>query len=309
MESTETLAGLEVLRLGHRERFQAAVAEGQQNGWAYYFPYLLTKSRRASSALLWHEDEGSVCLFSWSDTGPRPRMDLYFPPMPFDASVLRRCFERLNDFNGDRSGRILRIDEKDAPAVGENAALKLRQRRTQYLYDPKLYRELGGRRMRTVRRQVASFEEIPDVEIVPYAVERADDCRTLLRRWKSAHRAQFGTAGGTGGTRRVIELAPKLSEEDLRGELVYWRGRLVAFAFGGVIRPGLACFFDAKSDADVPGLGYAHRRSFLLSLEEFDRVNDGSDTGRPGLRQLKDSFRPVSMHAEYRATQRGTRRS
>ena len=81
-------------------------------------------------------------------------------------------------------------------------------------------------------------------------------------------------------------------------------GQLAAFAFGGEIRPGVACFFEAKSDGSVPGLAYAHRRNFMLNLQDYDVVNDGSDTGRPGLRQLKDSFRPVAMHAEYRATQR-----
>jgi hypothetical protein len=92
-----------------------------------------------------------------------------------------------------------------------------------------------------------------------------------------------------------------LPAPDVTGQLVFVEGRLAAFAFGGEIRPGLACFFDAKSDPSVPGISYAHRRSFLLSLAAFERVNDGSDAGRPGLRQLKDSFRPVAMHAEYRA--------
>jgi len=55
----------------------------------------------------------------------------------------------------------------------------------------------------------------------------------------------------------------------------------------------------------VAGLSYFHRYSFLEKLQEFQFVNDGSDVGRAGLRQLKNSLRPVEMHLEYRANQEG----
>ena len=37
----------------------------------------------------------------------------------------------------------------------------------------------------------------------------------------------------------------------------------------------------------------------LAGFEGFDRVNDGPDMGRSGLRQLKRSLRPVAMHREF----------
>ena len=85
--------------------------------------------------------------------------------------------------------------------------------------------------------------------------------------------------------------------------VVLVNGRVSAFAFGGEIRPGLGCSFDRRSDPEIRGLSYFSLRSFLLKLQDFDVVNDGSDAGRDGLRQIKDSFRPIEMHAEYRATQ------
>ena len=140
--------------------------------------------------------------------------------------------------------------------------------------------------------------------MVAYSTAHKEACLALLRRWRNAHREAHGSAGGASTTARAIELADTLASRDLRGELVFSKEELVAFAFGGEIRPGVASFFDAKSDPSIPGLSYAHRCSFLLNLREFERVNDGSDTGRTGLRQLKQSFRPVAMHAEYRANQR-----
>ena len=39
-------------------------------------------------------------------------------------------------------------------------------------------------------------------------------------------------------------------------------------------------------------------------MTDCERVNDGSDVGRDGLRQLKESLRPVARHVEFRASQR-----
>jgi hypothetical protein len=106
-----------------------------------------------------------------------------------------------------------------------------------------------------------------------------------------------------GTSKKAIDLLGTLPDEDLRGEVVFIDGHLVAFAFGGEIRAGLAGSFERKCDTSIKGLSYFHFRSFLQSLQNFDLINDGSDTGRSGLRQLKESFRPIEMHVEYRGTQ------
>jgi hypothetical protein len=182
--------------------------------------------------------------------------------------------------------------------------LHIEQRRLQYLYAPRSYADLGGRKYYTIRRNVALIERLPDVEVVPYSASHAEGCRDLLQRWRKHHRDAHGTAGGVATSERAIELAAVFSETDVRGEVVLVNGRLSAFAFGGELRPGRGCIFDARSDPEVRGLSYFQRRSLLSRLQEFELVNDGSDTGRPGLRQLKDSFRPAEMHAEYRGFQR-----
>ncbi len=297
------LDGLKPLEISDLPRYKHAVENGQQMGWGYYFPYLLTYNRPERSAALLAEEDGSMCIFIWRQTESGPRLDLALAPTPMNVSVLERCLERANDFNGDYSARVLRIDAKDVDAVSSVRQLRVKQRRMQYLYAPKTYTELGGRKYQTIRRNVVRVEALPEIEVVPYTVSHAEACRELLRRWRRRHRQTSTTTGAVGMSRRGIELAGILSEKDLRGEVVLIDGRVSAFAFGGEIRPGLACSFDRRCDPDVRGLSYFHLRSFLLKLLDFEVVNDGSDAGRSGLRQLKDSFRPIDMHAEYRATQ------
>ena len=299
-----SLDGLKRLEIGDLPRYKRAVADGEQIGFGYYFPYLLSRYRTKRSVVLLSEEDGSVCVFLWRH--PRlsePRLDLLLAPTPMNPGVLARCLERANDFNGDLSARVLRVDAKDSEAVAGLGGLRLKERKVQYLYSPASFEDLGGRKYRTLRRNVTRVQGMPGVEVVPYSPFHAEGCRELLERWGARHREVHGTTGGVGTSRQTLALADQLSQTDLRGEVVIVANRLSAFAFGGEIRPGVACFFDAKSDSDIPGLSYFHRYSFLSKLREFELVNDGSDVGREGLRQLKDSLRPVSMHSEYRGFQ------
>ena len=302
-DSTAALDGLKALDAADLPRFKAAMEAGEQEGWCRYLPYLLARNRPDRRAVLFAEDDGALCVFFWRAREDGPRLDLYFPPVPMSLAALDRCLERANDFNGDRSARILRVDEKEATVLSKDRNLRLTPRRRQYLYRPADFESLAGKRFRTLRRQAALVEALPDVEVLPYEPQHAEACHALLRRWRDAHRAAHGDAGGAGAARRAIDLAGAFPEIDLRGEVVSVDGQVAAFAFGGAIRPGVGCFLEAKCDATVPGMTYFHRHRFLLRMRDFEIVNDGSDLGRPGLRQLKDSMRPVRMLEEYRARQ------
>ena len=163
---------------------------------------------------------------------------------------------------------------------------------------------LAGNRFHTVRRNVAMVERLPDVQVLPYSAAHAPACRALLESWSGRYRETHGDGGGAATSARILELAERFAAPDLAGDVVLIGGRLAAFTFGGEIRRGIGCVFETKSDPEVRGLGYFSRLRFISKLERFVLVNDGSDVGRAGLRQLKDSFRPIEMHAEYRGFQR-----
>lgn len=298
------LRGLRPLGVADLERHKAAVAAGQQTGFGYYFPYLLAQNKPGRTAMLVAEGEGPLCIFRWEQRETGPRLHPYLPPIPLDIPALRQCLQRANDFNGDTSAQVLRIDDHDAAAMAEVSELRLRKRREQYLFAPASLDNLAGNKYRNVRRHVAMVEELQEIVVQPFTAEHAPACQDLLRRWVKAHTEAHGTSGGFGITRRTIPLVGQLPEQDLRGEVVFLAGKLVGFAFGGQIRPGLGCAFERKCETDVRGLSWFQLRHLLLKLRDHELVNDGSDAGRPGLRQLKESFRPVGMHAEHRATQR-----
>jgi hypothetical protein len=300
---TGALAGLGVLGASDLPRWKRALARGEASGFGCYFPYVLAHHRPGRSTVLVSEDAGSLCVFLRSDRGRDSQLDLFLNPIPMDVGVARRCLDRANEFNGNRTARILRIDGNHAELAAQVPGLRIRERRRQYLYAPRAYADLSGKKYRTLRTHLDKVRRLPGLEIVPYADRFAAACRALLQDWAERHRIAFGDSGGGGISARALAQLEVLSAPDLVGEVVLLGGRLVAYSLGGEIRPGVGCLLDSKSDRDVPGLGYLQRYNFLAAHPAFDLVNDGSDARRAGLRQLKDSFRPVAMHLEYRGTQ------
>ncbi len=305
LPTRDVLDGLEPLSPDHLTGFKRAVEAGGQMGWAYYFPYLLAHEKPGRRSVFIREDDDSLCVFRRDSEGSASRLDLVFPPIPMNTRALVRALELANDFNGDRSTKVLRVDSRDADAVAAVPGVRLRQRRAQYVFEPTRYSSLTGSALHTVRRNVARVERLPEVSVERFQTAHVPECRALLQKWGEHHTSEHGTEGGRGFTRRVLGYVGKLPEVDLSGEVVLVEGRVVAFALGGMIRPGLGCSLERKNDPSIRGLSYFHFRSFLRSLEAFDRVNDGSDVKRAGVRQFKDSFRPVAMEPEYRASQIG----
>ena len=309
------LEGLKAIGLGglddlipatsdQNEFYRLAIEDSKPSGFYYYYPALLAYQRPERRIIFLHEDAGSLCVYRLQVDGDSQRLELYLAPKPMNAAVLKRCFERVNDFNGDRKARIMRVDETDALAITA-AGYRIRERYQQFVFSPANYEALAGKSLYTVRRQVARTEKLGDVQIHHYsATEHKEDCKNLLKKWRKEHRDKHGTTGGVAYTRNILDLADKLPVSMITGQVVFIDGKLSAFAFGGSIHPGLACSYERKCDTSVAGLTYYQLRQLLLHLGDHEFVNDGSDANRPGLRQLKQSFRPVRMHQEYRGFQK-----
>ncbi len=302
-------SGLDDLRIATPRdlpRHRRAMEESQRVGFASYLPGLLASQRDGRRRILLGEDDGALCIYRWNLRDDAPRLDLLFPPLPFDSAVLKRGLQRLDDYNHDRRGRVLKVDADEVAQLEAGGRLRARPRKRQYLYAPAVYGDLAGNRFRTLRRNVRRVAALNGLETRRWTLADLPACGDLLARWRRHHRASHGTRGGVGTSRRVLELAAEFGAPDLHGEVILLDGRLVAFAFGGRIRGVHGAFLEARADPAIPGLSYFQRHRFLVALGELglETVNDGPDVGRAGLAQLKNSLRPVAMHDEYRASRR-----
>ncbi|MEA3640882.1 MAG: phosphatidylglycerol lysyltransferase domain-containing protein [Lamprobacter sp.] len=303
------LGDLHPLQLVDLPRFKQAIADGQQQGWNFYFPYLLfVRLGSQSTRYLWQEINGSLCLFRHR-YGRKRRLDLAFPPVPYQETALQRALERITDFNQGRNARIYFIDEQDMPHLRALNDWRLSKRNPQYLYSPQDLEQLAGSQFRHLRRNIGTAKRQAEIAIQAYGPEHARPCRQLLDAWETR---KENTSEGLYLQRRyalnAFHFAPQMHDRDLQGFVYRVDGQVRAFTFGGEIRPSLGCLMLAIADPDINCLSYLIRQHFFANMRECDIVNDGSDGGQNGLREMKQRFRPYGFHTPYTAKQ-VTRRS
>jgi hypothetical protein len=283
--------------------FQEAVTAGRQQGWAYYFPFMFLVFWGAKNTrMLWTEDQGSICVFI-STGGKTSQLQLFAPPFPGNRAALRRCLERANDHNGEHAANIVWIDEQDAGFVQDLGVLEMRPKHPEYLYRSADLAAMNGPQYRSLRRNVSLVGRRADLETRSYTRDDAAQCQQLFERWERIQGQKYAKVRGRRYTLGSLSLETELDWKTLRGIVVTISGRISGFAFGGEIRPGLGCTMALKSDPEEPSLGYYLRQRFMAQMQDCEVVNDGSDLGAPGLRAMKERFRPCGMHAVFRAQQ------
>ena len=299
-----TIRDLHPLQLTDQQRFKEAITTGGQKGWYYFFPYLLfVRLGSQSSRMVWTEDQGSICLFK-HQYGHNKRLDLVFPPFPYQEGPLRRSLERMNDFNQANSSRIYFIDAQDLPQLQALNAFSFSPRNPQYLYASQELAELRGSRFRTLRRNISLARRLADIVVESYRLEHAGQCRQLLQLWERTQGVKHHVPVYQHRyALNAFHFAPQMDDRDLHGLVFLVNGQVRAFAFGGEIRKGLGCSLLGIADPAVTSLSYVMSQEQLTRNQECHLYNDGSDAGQSGLRDFKQRFRPCGLHVSYTAKQ------
>jgi len=285
--------------------FREAFARGRQQGWVHYFPFLYFFNQGRNRELLFYEDHGAICLFlhKWHDNPEkRPSLDLYVPPFPMQADALHRACRLIGDYNGEGRGRIVWIDDKEA-AIVENSGFgfQLHPLGEEYIYDPRRYEDISGSAFRNLRQNIMRAKRYDNLTVEPYSIADAGECLQLLDLWHSQQAEKIDHLDDAVYTRTCLQMADHFLEPDLIGRVVKIDGRIRAFGFFGRMYDGMGNGFIGKADHTVTGLLYYLLYHLMRDLADFDRINNASDQGRPGLQFAKRMLRPVAMHAVFRA--------
>ncbi|MBK5941223.1 phosphatidylglycerol lysyltransferase domain-containing protein [Halochromatium roseum] len=302
--SNPLLSDLRPLQLTDLPRFKQAVIAGQQRGWNFYFPYLLFVRLGSQSArYLWEERNGSLCVFR-HQYARKNRLDLAFPPFPYQESALLGALERSTDFNQSDNSRIYFIDEQDMPQLRQLNLFRLTKRNPQYLFSPKALSSLAGPQFQNLRRKISLASRRMEIDIQPYGPEYAAQCRQLLNDWERQKEKQSDSVFFQ---RRyalnAFHFAPQLDNRDLNGFVYLVNQQVRALTFGGEIRPNVGCLLLSIADPSNADLGYFIRQHFISTMQDYEIVNDGSDGGDHGLREMKQRFRPTGFHIAYTGKQ------
>lgn len=295
----EALSGLELIQLEDASRFTAAAEAAGVVSWSHFFPYLHLSGRRTSSRRLLYEFvEDSALVYRFERRNGKDRLSLLLAPFPFSLPALQRARERMWQFNGPRGARIIRTQESEALRLAREG-FEIRHHSDEYIYDADAVRGLEGSRFSTLRRKIARYAA-GAASVRPYRAEDEPACRTLLDAWRAELR-EMGVIVGPYYRYTRICLAERdtLAPTQLFSQVIEVEGEIAAFTFGGGITTNHASVFITVSDRRHPGLAYFQRKSLIDDLAGHRYFNDFNDSNRPGLKQMKRSFRPVQMHSLF----------
>ncbi|MBC9246912.1 DUF2156 domain-containing protein [Paracoccus sp. 11-3] len=299
--ASDALDGLSQIKASDCDFFRDAVAAAGVTGWSYYFPYLhLFSHLTGGDRILFETEGGSILLYRLTQKAGETRLSLLVPPFPFDPAALNRAGARMEAMNADRRQRIVRVPEEAAWQVAREG-FSLRFNSDEYVYDADAVTMMEGSAYATLRRKVGRYDTV-DLSVQPYSQADRAECEALLEAWRKGLSERGVKIGPYRAyTRRCLE-GTDISADILRGEVIRVDGNVAAFTFGGPITSQMSSMFITVSDHAQPGLAYLQRQRFIAgNMGATPLFNDFCDSKRPGIAQMKRSFRPVSMHPLFNA--------
>lgn len=274
--------------IGHAQILRTAFKRANKKAWCYFPPFLCAFSLPPNRIIRVLERDGCIFLLVERPDG----VDFLCPPVPFDAHVFDEMINALVAFNGERSTRVLWVDEADA-ALMDASRFDLSEKDAEYVYDPARVAKAEGSDFRDLRKRVTRFEREEQALFRPLLAADIEGCHILLKYWRKRQGRRHPFLFDWGYTRAALDAFAQWPAEFLKGWCVEIDGEVEAFALAGDIHSEMAQFFVAKTNPDILGLSEFLRWRVYHALSDYKWVNDAGDLGLNGLRQFKMKFRPV----------------
>lgn len=169
-----------------------------------------------------------------------------------------------------------------------------------YIYDREKLSSLSGRKYHGKKNHVNRFMRLyPDWSYEPIDDHNVEDCFQMAMAWRTEN---IEEAGVEDESESRIEIAVTMNalrlmkELGLRGGALRVNGRIAAFAIGEPLGQDTFVVHIEKADTSYEGAYAMINQQFALhETEGFTYINREDDAGDPGLRQAKESYRPVFL--------------
>jgi hypothetical protein len=295
------LSGLAAINIGDHKIFSDAVESKPIASHLHYFPFLnLFGNSVKKQVLLYERVEDAILIYLLRQGQRRLRLSLYLPPFPFNLVALRYAQERMQDFNGNRSGRIVWVQESDVIPVAR-AGFEIFFKEEEFIFDRAAVMGLEGPGFRSLRQELSRAKKPGQVETRHYTADDRSACIALVDDWWDRLVASGMKANGYAYTIACLEMADRFPPSLLNGLVVEVNGEVRGFAFSGSVTGTMGCNFLCITDNSFRGLPHLLRYHLMDEFPGLIHFNDSTDAGRPGLRELKQRFRPVEMHGLFGA--------
>lgn len=228
---------------------------------------------------------GGLILITGEDKG-RP---FFMLPNGFpDERLLRELFTRFSSMkavSGEKADRL----SKQGYSVTED------RDNFDYLYSREEMVELSGRKFHRKKNLVNLFTGTYTYEGRPLTMEYQKESLAVLEEWRAAHMEENDYEAA----REALLL---FDEIELCGGIYFVEGRPAAYILGEELTPEMFVVHFEKGVGEFKGLMQFVNRSFASILPvKYNIINREQDLGNEGLRQAKESYRPIGFVKKYRA--------
>ena len=174
-----------------------------------------------------------------------------------------------------------------------------------YVYLAQDLINLSGRKFHGKKNHLNAFrKEYPDAVYLPITEAIIPKCREELNIWSETHKRANPDDPFIGYEQAAIhEIFDHFDAFKLKGGAILIGDKVAAFTFGERLNSDTAVIHVEKADSNVRGIYAAINQSFVANeWSEMTYINREEDMGIDGLRQAKESYRPVKLIEKFNAT-------
>lgn len=228
-----------------------------------------------------------VFVITGTDTEPFFMLPFELPP----EDVLNSLWERYHTMKAVSPSQAQRLSQRGCRVWEDRDNFD-------YLYAREKLATLSGRQLHRKKNLVNLFLRNNTCTAKPLLAEYAGDALQILERWT----AQQEDAGDHDAAREAIENMEVLQ---LCGGIFYVDEEPIAYTLGEELAQGrmfVIHFEKAARKKEYAGVYQYVNQVFTAILpDKYELINREQDLGDPGLRQAKESYRPVDFIRKYRA--------
>ncbi len=171
-----------------------------------------------------------------------------------------------------------------------------------YVYLAQDLINLSGRKFHGKKNHLNQFyKDYPHAEYLPITCEIIPQCREVLKNWYEMHENPDDIFVGQ-ENKAIQEILDNFKDFKLKGGAILLGGKIVAFTFGEKLNSDTAVIHVEKADPTIRGAYTAINQNFIAhEWANMTYINREEDMGLEGLRQAKESYRPVKMIEKFSA--------
>ena len=257
--------------------------------------------------LRWAVDDDVLYIFSsneeifaaWQPIGEPDKM----------SDAITKILRTADEIRGDKKFMFVVVEKifADELARYPHAKFNITAERDNfdYVYLAQDLINLSGRKFHGKKNHLNAFrKEYPNAVYLPITEEIIPKCRVELNAWSEMHKRANPDDPFIGYEQAAIhEIFDHFDRFKLKGGAILLDGKVAAFTFGERLNSDTAVIHVEKADSNVRGIYAAINQAFVeREWSNMTYINREEDMGIDGLRQAKESYRPVKLIEKFNAT-------